>query len=367
MKKLTIMILLIIFCFSFFLLSYFKARNYDVTYKKNSYEVNEKYIKKDKNYVITISDKKDKFTFVISEKYNRSRKLVNKIIKYKTTNEECLEIKFNKSEILPVCKNNDGFISYFLTTDEMKEKINNKKYQMKLNKGVTQYKNIKVNNINNKKILVWNYHGFYYIDKNKKEDIKLSKIDVYNPKLLGQIDNYIVIPDYDQGYEYKNLKILNVNSLKLSNLELDEPISNESYVLGINEKSLFIFDKKYEKEYELVPYKLKYRIVSPRIYNNKKLVTKSIKSLTNNEEQFIYDNIYSYSIKDNKLYRKNKYNINTELISNQAVKEIISQINDEVYYISGDKLYMYSDKYGEIIILEYFELNFNYKNIIYIF
>lgn len=367
MKKLTIMILFIIFCFSFFLLSYFKVRNYEVTYKKDSYEVNERYIKKDKNYVVTINDKKNKYTFIIGEKYSRSRKLVNKINKYKTTNEECLEIKFNKKNILPVCKNNNEFISYYLTTDKMKTKINNKNYEAKLNKSEIEYKNIKINTLNNKKILIWNYHGFYYIDNDKKENIKISNVDVYNPILLGKIDNYLVIPDYDQGYEYNRLKVLNVNNLKITNIELDDSISNESYVLGTNEKSLFIFDKKYEKEYELVPYKLKYRTVSPRIYENKKLVNKSITSLANKEEHFIYDNVYSYIIKDDKLYRKNKYNNNIQLISNLEVKEIVSQMNDEIYYISGDKLYMFSDKYGENIVLEYFELNFNYKNIIYIF
>ena len=67
------------------------------------------------------------------------------------------------------------------------------------------------------------------------------------------------------------------------------------------------------------------------------------------------------------MYRYNKYNTHKEKISNLSIKEIVKEKSDNVYYISDDKLYVYSDKYGEVKLLEYFELNFNYKNIFYIF
>ena len=366
MKKLKIMIIFIILCFSFFLLSYFKARNYELSYEKDNYKITEKYIKKDNKYVIEINYNKDKYVFIISDKYYRSRKLVNNVRKYQNEKETCLKIKFNKKNILPVCKKDENFISYHLASNEIKSKINIS-YKNGIKKTEFKYKNINVNTLNSKKILIWNYHGFYYLSGKDNKSIKISKRDIYNPSLVGQIDNYLIIPNYDQGYEYKNLKIFNVNNLKTTNLNLDESLSDESYVLGTNDKSIFIFDKKYEKEFEIVPYKLKYRTVSPRIYENNKLINKTSTSLSNAEVSFKYDNIYNYQIINNHLYKTNKYSRAKELISNKEIKEIVKNNENEVYYISDDKLYVYSDKTDEVLILEYFELNFNYKNIIYIF
>lgn len=366
MKKLKIMIIFIILCFSFFLMSYFKTRNYELSYKKGNYKVIEKYIKKDNNYVIKINYKKDDYIFIITDKYHRSRKLVNSIRKYQNENETCFKITFNKKDVLPVCKKDDTFISYHLISNKMKSKINNQ-YKNDIKKDEFVFKNINVNTLNNKKILIWNYHGFYYLSDKDNKSIKISNKDIYNPSLVGQIDNYLIIPNYDQEYEYTNLKILNINNLKINKLNLDESLSDESYVLGKNDKSIFIFDKKYKKEFEIVPYKLKYRTVSPRIYENNKLISKTSTSLSNTETSFRYNTIYNYEIINNNLYRTNKYGNVKELLSNKKIKEVVKNSEGEVYYISDDKLYVYSDKIGEVLLLEYFELNFNYKNIIYIF
>lgn len=367
MKKLKIMIIFIIFCFSFFLLSYFKTRNYELKYEKDKYKITEKYIKTDKNYVINISYNKDNYTFIISDKYHRSRKLVNRVRKYENDDEICFKIRFNQKDISPVCKKNGEFVSYHLVSNKMSSKISIKnKNKTKENKSF-EYKNIKVDTLNNKKILIWNYHGFYYLDNKNSKIIKISNKDIYNPSLVGQIDKYLIIPDYDQGYEHNNIKVLNVDNLKIENLKLNDSLSDESYVLGINDNSIFIFDKKYEKEFEIVPYKLKYRTINPKIYENGKIVNKTSTSLSNKEETFIYDTTYDYKIINEKLYRINKYTKEKTLLSKNKIKEIVKKDNTEIYYISDDKLYVYSDKYGEKKMLEYFELNFNYKNIIYIF
>ena len=55
------------------------------------------------------------------------------------------------------------------------------------------------------------------------------------------------------------------------------------------------------------------------------------------------------------------------LVTNKEVKDIVKQDNEYVYYLVDDKLYVYSDEFGEILLLDYFELTFNYSNLIYIF
>lgn len=369
MKKLKIMIIIIILSFSFFLMIYSKKRSYELSYDNNGFKVFEKYIKEDNKYIIKITKGSESFNFIINDKYHKNRKLVSNIKKYENDDEVCLEIKFNnKNNILPTCKKGNDVISYYLVSKKMKNNFKKRDYQEKVKTSKYSYKNIDVKSLNGKKVLIWNYHGFYYLSDNDKKNIDIVKNDVYNPSLVGQIDNYLVIPNYDQGYEYKSLKIFNVDNFNVSKLSISKNLSGDSYVLGVNDKSIFIYDTKYERELEVVPYKLKYRFLNNLyIYDKGKVVSKTSNALNNNNIAFIYDTDYEYVLDNNKLYRTNKYNSDKELISNKDIKEIVKKDNGEVYYISENSLYSYSDKYGEVEMLEYFELDFNYKNIIYIF
>ena len=369
MKKLKIMILLIILSFSFFLLTYFKKRNYKLSYEKSGFKIEEEYIKNDGTYLLNINKKDNKYLFIIKDDYTRKRKLINKIKEYKTDNETCLVITFNNKNVLPSCKRNNEVISYHLISSDLKNKIKNtNKYIIKTKDKSYDYNNIYVKNLNNKKVLVWNYNGFYVLTNSSKKNINVIKSEIYNPQMVGEIDNYLIMPNYDEGYEYKNIKVLNVDDLNIKNLKLNTSISSDTYVLGKNDKSIFIYDPKYEKEIEIVPYKLKYRDVNPYIYNKGKIETVSYNKLNNQNVEFIYDTLYDYLLVGNRLYRLNKYKSEyKELVTDKVVKEIVKKNNDEIYYISDDKLYFYSDKYGEVLMLEYFELNFNYKNIIFIY
>lgn len=368
MKKLGILILLIIISFSFFLISYFKVRNYEIKYEFKNYKVLEKYDKKSKNYYINIKKGKQDYFYIISEKYSRNRKLVKNIKSFTKDSDSCLILTFKNKKNYISCKSNDEFVSYQMINNDLKNRIKSygtKKY--KLDKS-SKYKNININTLYNKKIFVWNYHGFYYLSNDNKHDIKMFNNDTYNVNLIGQIDKYLLVPNYSKEFEFNSFKILNTENLKIEDFKLKDYISFDSYIMGINEDSIFYYDTKYHKEYELVPYKKKYRTINNYIYDKGNKVNKSEVILSNNEVKFNYDVTYTYKLIDNKLYRYNKYNKDKELITNLEVKEIVSSDNkNNVYFISEDSLYVYNDLYGSLKLLEYFELNFNYKNIFYIF
>lgn len=367
MKKLGIMILLIIVSFSFFLMSYNKRRDYSLNYKVKEFDIKEKYLKNDEKYYVEIKYKNKKYFYIINENYKRRRKLVSNIRYVKNNDEGCLLIKFNNKKQTPSCVKNNEYISYQLVSDKLKTKIGKsyyKEYKDKINKT---YNNIEINTLYNKKILVWNYHGFYILDNDKNHEIKIFDNDTYNVSLIGQIDNYLLIPNYDQTYEYETIKVLNTKDLKIKKYHLNDNLSSDSYVMGTNGDSIFYYDTKYHKEYEFVPYKMKYREVNNYIYEKGKQVDKSEIYLSNHEVKFTYDTLYSYKLISNKLYRYNKYNSLKELITDLSVKDIVKEDNSDIYFISGESLYLYNDKYGVIKLLDYFELNFNYKNIFYIF
>lgn len=367
MKKLKTMILLIIISFSFFLLLYHKKMNYSLKYDFKGYKIKEEYNKDDERYIVDVEKGKNHYTFILNEKYTKNRKLVDKIKTYKVDDEECMVISFNKKTELPRCKTNFKNTSYTLMSIRMKDKLPKQFFENEYKSLNKTYKNIDINFLNDKKIYVWNYHGFYLLSDEKFKEINIFDTDVYNPEHIGYIGKYIVMPNYNNGYEFTSLKVLNTKTLNIDTFKLENNLSRDSYVLGTHEDSIFFYDKKYEKEYEFVPYKLKIREVNPFIYNNGEKESKTNVSLKNGNVKFIYDNVYDYKIVDNNLYRTNKYTKDLELISDLEIKEIVKKTDDEVYFISDDYLYMYSDKYGTIKMFKYFELSFNYKNLIYIF
>ena len=224
MKKLKIMIFIIIITFSFFLLMYNHKRSYNLSYNIGNNEVNEEYNKKDNLYLITITTTNHGYNFILEEEYSKNRKIVSNIKEIKTDNEVCLTFKFrDKNNVYPSCYQDKNLISYDLVSDEMKTKMNkNYKNNFKTEKVNKDYENIEINYLNNKKIFIWNYHGFYYLSNNKQKSINLFKRDIYKPNLIGYVENYMFLPDYDNMYEYSNFKVLNTDNLSMKDLEISE-------------------------------------------------------------------------------------------------------------------------------------------------
>jgi hypothetical protein len=104
-----------------------------------------------------------------------------------------------------------------------------------------------------------------------------------------------------------------------------------------------------------------------KVYQNNEWQKIKINKIITDKINFEYSTLYTYKLEDNTLYLYQK-NMNKKIkISDKSVKNIVSVNNDEVYYIADDKLYKYDFSYGEEEILEYFELNFNYNNMIFVY
>ena len=213
--------------------------------------------------------------------------------------------------------------------------------------------------------MIWNYSGIDIINKDFKKTINFFEKDIYEIGLASKVNNYFVIPNYEDDYYFDSIYLYNVDKNKKIIWELNASISFDSYVMGRFDKSLYIFDKKQKSQYELVPHKEKLRRVSPIILNKGLFEDISLQKLINNEMTFTYDNPLRYELQNGKLYKiVQDYE---ELVSNNEVKEIIYQDKDEVYYLIGDTLYMYNNIYGEVKLMSNFEWTFNYENLIFVY
>lgn len=347
------------FLFILFLWVYLTPKNYELNYNLKSIKVKEAYHKKDKYYEYTYNYKNKVFKSIYFDNYTKSRKLIKDVEVIEKDNYTCLILKSDKLTVYPLCKNNkEENIAYYMT-NEMDE------YLTKDNFKDTKYKNINIYNLFNKTYLIWNYTGLDIINKEGQKTVKFINKDVYDIPLGVLHNNFFVLPDPEFEYHFNKLYIYDIDKDKLIEWKMNDSIYFDSYILGSHDKSIYLFDRKQQKEYELVPHKKKLRTITPRYYDKGKWIKTSENKLTTNQIKFTENAIIKYALEDNKLYKLLKDE--KVLLSNQKVKEIIYNNKKEVYYLVDDALYLYSDKTGEVKLISNFEWNFNSNNKIFVY
>lgn len=367
-RRITCLILLVLFVIiSYFL---FHSRSYEKRYQKNEFEILEKYNKELKGYFFEITKDNKTWHFVIDHSYMQKRKLINEIKMIEANNTYCIIPNIEKIQTYPQCIEEGKLIDYHLVSNELKEQMDSKYFEEKESIN-DNYEKLDLIYLNDKTFYIWNYKGFYTINKKKKENLILFDKDIYNIDNIVQIDNYLVIPDYQESYYFNQFYLINLKDGSKKTWKLKESIYFDGYYLGNYKKSLFYVDKKTKVEWELYPEKKKIRKIGTEQKDGKILVNGnwekiSLNKLINNRYQFTTNEIYNYEISDG--FYVSYYGCNAKKkISNQKVKEIVKIDKNSVYYIVDESLYYYSESTGEILLMRYFEWNFNYKNMIFIY
>lgn len=368
-KRRHIALAIIILLTLLLLFSIFNPKSYEKKYNLEEFEILEKFDKKLKLYTFEI--KKENFTYQIAveHKYIRKRKLIEKITEIVENDTICITLKSDELNIYPQCQKNNQQIDFHLIDENMKEKLD-ATYFINQNNTPENYEKITLKNLDDNTYYIWNYKGFYKINKNSKENINLFDKDIYNISNIAKVNDYLLIPDYNSSYYFNKFYLINMKDGKKSTWEFNESIYMDGYYLGSFKNSLYYVDKKMKIEWELIPKKKKMRKVGTedkdgKIYQNGDWEKISMKKLTNENQKFDLPKKYKYFIEDG-LYVSVQTKESKKKISNRNIKEIVAEINDKVYYISEDSLYYFTEKTGEVEVMSYFEWNFNYKNMIFI-
>ncbi len=373
-KKLPITLFLILII-TITIFYFTRVKNYSIEYVVNGFNVKETFDKESSTYGFIITEKDQQYDFLISTKHIRTKKLLNEIAIYEDedTAERCIYPKSSKIEIYPLCKKDDKYMDLSLLESDLSSFY--VRPEIETENG--SYKNIKVNTTNGLKFLVWAHKGYYSITKeklldNSKKDLSpmfLSNESYYN-KLSYQLNEYVLTPDYDQEYSFDKFYIFNFKKGSLTEWKLDREISYNSYYLGDMDGLIYMFDRKSETEYAINPKKKTIEIVSKdkvgKVYLQDWKEVSTTK-LSNTEYLFDKKQNYTYSVEDDILTLKLSNSSEYITITTHKPDKIISQKDDKLYYLIEDRLYEYSLKYGEVLLLTYSEWAFNSLNSIYIY
>lgn len=410
-------ILLFIFYYLIQLIFVFFDKGYDKNYTKkvgeNIVNIKEVYNSNQKNeknnYYLEFLINDDTFYLKTYENFKKMKNIVDDVKYVKTDNYACILPIFKNHKILTdiICKN-DQITTYYYNIKGIDTKIDefaNSIEEYNVNNWIdnesetTSLGNIyiyKNNLIDDLYLGLTSYKGLYNINNKVSKnviDIAVFYNDVYNPKISTQINNYYLVADYDEKYEFNKFYLIDLLKKEIDRIEGKNKISLNSYIQGVVDNSAYLIDVDNKKQYE-IDIKSKKIIeigneeLGVKFYNDGIWENKNIFETIKTQDQFIYQKIDENQF--NKQYYKidkiggmksgyyylyektdDRYNVYKAYVEqpNQPiflfqVNDInnIKYINDSILFVDSNFIKIYNESNGMKKIVKYDELEFN-KNL----
>lgn len=391
--------------FSFFGKGY--EVNYIITTKNFDFEIKEKYIKNTKNetdnYLITINTDSNIYSYQIFEKLNE-KEIIEEIKYFKNEDIECILPIFKKEKILfdITCNQNNNIIYYhnmdknskvddFAHSIELYKKeqfIDTSKSQIKDSLFTLNEENI----VNNHLLAINDYRGLLIVGEKYKDKIKNINIfntDQYLKNLSAFTENYYIVADYSQSYEFDKFYVINIKKGTIKELKDYYKISFDSYIQGIIDDSIYIFDKDNKSQYEIDCKTMNITKIGSidtgiKYYENgtwsrielKKAIDKELLFKINNYREILEDGtvidtignkksgyIYTYVKNNNGRYSLYLSNVVTPQIKNYLFEidnlDSVLYIDNYIYFKDGNSIKYYNETTGLKILITSEELLFN--------
>lgn len=363
MKKLKIFQLSLICLFLIFLFFFFKASNYTKEYTIEDIKITEEYRKDTKNYIFTFETTDATFQYIVNSNYKHERQFIKEIETIKADTGYCLIPSGDTFDFIPLCLDNNSIVHFSKVNSSLQELLP-QEYQKDTEKLLKTYEDINIYN-DDYTYFLWDYDGFYFINAEETKKIDLFSTELYNINLVAYTDDYLVIPDYDSTYTFNKFYRLAYEDGKVKELNLDYNIYFDSYFPGYEKNNLYIVDNKEEVMYELNVKNGEIDKIKPQLLENEQWQEVGIKTLVNQDKSFTYPSNYEYIFEDKQLsfcYPNEK--ISTFI--DDDVTSIVRITSNEIFYLKTDTLYVFNILTGSTKLLNYFEWNFNYNNMIFV-
>ncbi|MBR3199691.1 MAG: hypothetical protein IKG27_06850 [Bacilli bacterium] len=377
----TLLILYIIIYYAIF----FFNNDHKVNYNIGNFNIEEKLNNKN-SYYFNIKGEKTKINFQINENLNKEEKVIKKLYYEKIDKYNCFMPIFKNSKILTdvMClKENVVFNAHDLNNQKINQTF--KKYGYDKTIYADKAKAIEMSNTQkiyqsnmpeNNYIAIENYKGLTLFNS-KESNVKIFDKDIYKKPISIFTDKYYVVADYNSEYTFKNFYVVNIINGQTTNIRSYDEISFDSYIEGVVDGEIYLFDKDAQKQYKInieyesvekvsdkdniKHYDGKWRTITlSEALNEKKFTTYRN---TKNYEKTDKINGYYYFYKKEKdkyiVYRADKQNkkLKTYLFETSDMNSII-YLKDKIYFRNGNNFNYYSKK-GVRKLITNTELEFN--------
>ncbi len=377
---------------------------YSIKTSDNSYMVKENY-KKEKSfhmYSLLIEDKdKNVFAAIYNVDLSRSSRIIKDVKEYSDGNLICiapilkdkkienLSCTFDKKQVSVSYLHQIGNTSINKFVDNLKQDGYTFNNEIDLNNNISSTtSNISTfdNLEDNLYVTMWGYKGIYLLNQNKIEYKDYLSKDSYFNTYSILCDKYYVSLDTDES-EIGAFYVANIKDGGKAHIDFDFSLSKNSYINGIYKGKIYITDIDRRVEYAINPATEKIEEVGSgkkaKYFDGESLKEVDISELVNEKKYFIDKKIdekisskysdlnliyshdsYYYKDSNNNVYQvlKDFSDYKILLFKFDDFKEM-KVVNNNVFGIVGDTVYMYNNNIGLRKVAQNRELVYNYQNI----
>lgn len=405
-RILSFIIVLLILFLIIYVCVHFLSKGYTNNYSINDIVVKEIYTKDEQdehdNYYIEINANNVVFNYQFYKDIKKNTKLVSDVVYYDGEYKCVLPILDEEIDVDFLCYKNGEYYNYadlIGKDDNLDAYISKYKDSYKSNiftKDSAKSKTIEKVKYYNDNIPkefaagITNLNGIFSFIDGVSGNVELFEKDIYRRDISAFVNNYYVCADYESKQEFSKIFVVDMMNGKTTTIKTPDYISFDSYIQGVVDSSVYIYDVNNEKQYKVNVKDMtisevgnsdkgiryfdgNWSYISAIKANNKTLFKNN--GLKESEKYFSYkkgnklSGFYYYLYKSDDgydVYRANVQNLDVKkyLFKTKNPDDLIF-IDDYVFYRYDDYIKMYSDYTGNKTLIETSELEYN-DNIKYI-
>ena len=235
-------------------------------------------------------------------------------------------------------------------------------------------------------IVVWDYRNLINLSVDYQSYAEVSDQDIYENEYGTLVGQYYVMPIPEDGATYKQYKVVDLLSNSVSTYNFSNPISTDSYVNGVVEDKLYLFDRSNLVQYEINPQDG--TVVNTlegenvRYFDGENWFTKNVYEMKLEEIHFgkdlfaipelqayhpteiVESSRYYYLLIGNQIYKFDKEDLSHPviLLTLDSPKEL-KVVDDYLFYIDGTTLYYYEETIGVRPIFLASMFHYTYHNV----
>lgn len=390
---------------------------YKIVDGENDFYITEQYYKGNNKsngiYDITIKIKDSSFTLQTSHNFEKKSGIISNLKYYNSGTRECLYVIFSGNRVLSdvMCKTESG-IRYFHDIpnpeEELKQFVSNLNYynqnqwSEQKNDPVGEYPLTvyPYNMIKNTYVGIETPKGMITVnDINLKKyaNISMFQKENYARPISALVDQYYFTADYSETKNFYTFQLMNLVNNEVKTIVYQTPLSFNSYIQGVINHSVYLFDRDSRKQYEINIKKRTINEIGNSVDGIKYYDSGEWKTLDANEA---YQTNLLFKMESNNDYSNMSYTKIDKVGNEQSgmyylYKKVgdktqvyrssikkpeevtflfettnisnVQYIDDYIYYIDGDLLKYYNVETGVRTLLEYEDFNFNQNLYYYVY
>jgi len=361
---------------------------YSLKDNDNTFVISEKYQKYTpyqlSNYYITITLNNTVFNYQLLKTNNLGTRIIKEIKYYYDNDYSCIFPIFNSTDIkYDITCLNKGKIFYYHDIQNKNSDLDNFAKSIE-DYNVNDFINdeSKYNNSNNMFLYVNNTmkdynlslmteHNIFNSTSNYSFFAKMNIFDnenniINSNSIYTYVANYLVVTSFNESNNINSFILIDLDSNNRSVI-INPGISNDMYIQGVVDNSIYLIDRKSKKQYEINVKDKNILVIGTeesgtKYYNNGNWETKSMQEILNNNLKFPslvtdvtkdfngYDKVIKYGVTDIGYYYYFKNNeVYASPIKNPSQLTYLFTSNMDKIKYDGDYIYFFDNN-----ILKYY-------------